>query len=52
MFLYRISITCRLNEDGKEELQAEISGDPTHLQCLGMLSFGEHVVNRHFIDSN
>lgn len=49
MFLYRVSITCQLDKDGKEELQAEINGDPTHLQCLGLLSFGEHVVNCHFI---
>lgn len=50
MFLYSISVTCRLNEDGKEELQTKISGDPNHLQCLRLLSLTEHVVNGHFIE--
>ena len=50
MFLYSISVTCRLNEDGKEELPTKISGDPNHLQCLRLLSLTEHVVNGHFIE--
>lgn len=50
MLLYQVSISRHLDENGKEQLQTEIYGDPNLLQCLGLLSFGEHVVNRYFIE--